>query len=103
VKIEFTVDAFMAGTVYEAMSREDFCDVVLTALRAGNLSDSAFRFDHGQECWTEPPRSHWSLRTDLVGCIGEMRIMRRLPMNAIDFFEINLGAKPSHISYFAMA
>jgi hypothetical protein len=32
VKIEFTVDAFMAGTVYEAMSREDFCDVVLTAL-----------------------------------------------------------------------
>jgi hypothetical protein len=38
-KIEFTVDAFMAGTVYEAMSREDFCDAVLTALRAGNLSD----------------------------------------------------------------
>jgi hypothetical protein len=29
----------MAGKVYEAMSREDFCDAVLTALRAGNLSD----------------------------------------------------------------
>jgi hypothetical protein len=43
-KIEFTVDAFMAGTVYGAMSREDFCDVVLTALRAGNLSDDEANF-----------------------------------------------------------
>jgi hypothetical protein len=44
VKIEFTVDAFMAGTVYGAMSREDFCDVVLAALRAGNLSDDDATF-----------------------------------------------------------
>jgi hypothetical protein len=26
-----------------------------------------------------------------------------LPMNAVDFIEINLGLKPSHISYSAMA
>jgi hypothetical protein len=30
----------MAGKPYGAMSREDFCDIVLSALRAGNLSDN---------------------------------------------------------------